>query len=291
MTQLLRNKELFENKAENTGFLETDMLQYFHPDGKADTVPAQGNHSHGVFRRRPMKKYVVWILAAMLCLCACTAKTETTKPEEPEIGSGMIAGGWTVFADETVAPLPEDAQKAFDKATEQLVGVGYTPVALIGQQVVAGMNYAILCKAETITAEPETTLKVLIIYADLEGNASITNIADFVIADYTNDTTEPAEMLAGGWYAPKEFQVPNLPAEAQKAFDKASDGFVGSGIFPLALLGTQVVAGTNYAFLCRVEPVVLDPIPSIEVVIVYEDLEGNASFTSFTTVNAADFNK
>jgi hypothetical protein len=35
---------------------------------------------------------------------------------------------------------------AFDKAAACLAGASYEPVAVLGKQVVAGMNYCLLCK-------------------------------------------------------------------------------------------------------------------------------------------------
>ena len=44
-------------------------------------------------------------------------------------------------------------------------------------------------------------------------------------------------------------------------------------------MGTQVVAGTNYMFLCEGSKVVQNPKPELYVVKVYQDLNGNADFT------------
>ena len=44
---------------------------------------------------------------------------------------------------------------------------------------------------------------------------------------------------------------------------------------PIAYLGYQIVAGKNYLILCESKIVVPDPIPSLTLVTVYEDLDGN----------------
>ena len=77
--------------------------------------------------------------------------------------------------------LNDDDQAAFDAAAEELAGVSYTPLALMGTQVVAGTNLAFLCCAESATAETESALCVVIVYADLEGNYTLTSIAPFSI--------------------------------------------------------------------------------------------------------------
>jgi hypothetical protein len=48
------------------------------------------------------------------------------------------------------AVLTEEAQSAFDKAMEGLVGVNYTPLALLGTQLVSGTNYSFLCEAAVV---------------------------------------------------------------------------------------------------------------------------------------------
>lgn len=48
-------------------------------------------------------------------------------------------------ADETI--LSEEAQKAFDAEVKPLTGVGYTPLLEVGDQVVKGVNYHIICQA------------------------------------------------------------------------------------------------------------------------------------------------
>ena len=99
------------------------------------------------------------------------------------------------------------------------------------------------------------------------------------------------ELLDGGWQAPESAEAMDaMPQEAATAYAKALEGFVGNNLTPVALLGTQLVAGTNYAFLCHSSLVTLDPVVSMQVVVIYADLSGNATITNIVTVNPADFN-
>ncbi len=85
-------------------------------------------------------------------------------------------GGWT----EPDSPaVPEDALQALTKASETLTGMEYTPVALLASQVVAGMNYRILCEARATVPDAETEYVILTVYADPQGNAQITETAAF----------------------------------------------------------------------------------------------------------------
>ena len=91
--------------------------------------------------------------------------------------------------------------------------------------------------------------------------------------------TANVEPMTGGWEnIPHE--AGELPADAQAAFDKAVDGLVGAEYVPVALMSTQVVAGTNYCILCQVMPVVPNATPTWALVYIYADLDGNAEITN-----------
>ena len=122
------------------------------------------------------------IFAMTACGSSGTAEEggneEGTETEEP------MSGGWEL-AENDAAELPEEVQTAFDKAVANLEGNELKPVAYMAQQVVAGMNYMILCESTLVTAEPVTSYQVAVIYADLQGNAEVTQINDFDLAAYT----------------------------------------------------------------------------------------------------------
>ena len=65
---------------------------------------------------------------------------------------------------------------------EALDGVAYEPIALLGTQVVAGMNYCILCRAWPATPDAQVGFVLAYVYADLEGNATFTHFAQIDIA-------------------------------------------------------------------------------------------------------------
>ena len=90
-----------------------------------------------------------------------------------------------------------------------------------------------------------------------------------------------AEGMLGGW---KVCDDPTVTKEAQAVMDKALEGFVGSKVEPVALLATQVVAGTNYCFLCRVTPVVPNAQSAWCLVYVYHALDGSARILEFQDV-------
>ena len=68
-------------------------------------------------------------------------------------------------------------------------------------------------------------------------------------------------------------KVPPL-ADIPAALNAALDGLEGCVYKPIALLGTQIVAGTNYCFLCETTVVAPDAQPSYALVYVFDGLSG-----------------
>ena len=105
-----------------------------------------------------MKKWIAMVLLAvmLLSLAACGQKKE-----EP-----AAVGGWTL---NDSGELSAEAKAAFDKAMEGLMGVNYTPVALLGTQLVSGTNYSILAEATVVYPDAQPYYAVVTVYEDLQG--------------------------------------------------------------------------------------------------------------------------
>lgn len=214
--------------------------------------------------------------------------TETIEPDEEFIGT--LAGGWS-GAEACGAALPEEVQAAFDKALEGYDGMTFEPITLLSSQVVAGMNYAILCKGTPVVPNPTPSLKVVIVYSRFDGTAEIISVADFSVADFNTGeiASESIETgVPGGWFV-TDIPACELPEEAGEALNKAKENFEGSEIEPLAYLGSQVVAGLNFAYVARLTTVTDDPVSTLNVVIVYRDLSGGATVTTIEPLNIADY--
>lgn len=65
-------------------------------------------------------------------------------------------------------PLNTEEQALFRQVTAHLSGVGYTPES-VSTQVVAGRNYRFICKAVTVTREPQTYQAEVIVFEPLPG--------------------------------------------------------------------------------------------------------------------------
>ena len=83
------------------------------------------------------------------------------------------SGGW--YQPGTPA-LDSTLRDVFDKGMEGLVGVSYTPVALLSAQVVAMMNYCFLCEATTVVPGAETDWALVYLFEDTAGNVELTNV-------------------------------------------------------------------------------------------------------------------
>ena len=136
-----------------------------------------------------MKTMLAMLLSCSLlfALFACSAFAEAP-----------LLGGWNSPESPEITP---ELQEIFDQATEDLLGVNYTPVALIGTQVVAGMNYCFLCEAKTVVPNAVPYYANVTVYKDLNGKATVTDIEEL-------ETHSSSEIAA---YAEDDFLV--IPAE------------------------------------------------------------------------------
>ncbi len=240
-----------------------------------------------------MKKMIALLLAVLfvfsLVACGEKDKTEDTKgteaPEKAEADATesdgeTLDGGWS---DTQSIVVTDDVKALFDKANEKLAGAQYEPIAVLETQVVAGANYLVLCKETATVPNAVTTYALVTLYADPEGNAEITDIKNSGVA--APEAYDPENPVAGGYSEPESYEVTEEVKTALKTSYKSVDGV---SLEPKALLGTQIVAGTNYRILCKSGPVVPNAASTYVIVTVYADLEGNAELTETVDFSAAD---
>ena len=242
-----------------------------------------------------MKKIITILLisalGSALLLAGCGNKnTGTDQPEVPDASAasepesnpgGMILGGRTASAD-AASTLTDEEKETLEKALEGLVGATYEPVVVLATQLVACTNYAYLCTTTPVVPDAVPHWTVAVVYKDLQGNVSLTNVADLDLADVKIPEQTDTSEAVGAWAITEPSgKAVMLPSEeAQAAFDKATEAYVGVSFQPIALLGTQIVAGTNYKILCYGTPSTSDPFTSLYVIDVYADLQGNAEITN-----------
>jgi len=115
---------------------------------------------------------ILVICLSMLTLTSCKEKQEEIEERQEEVEN---LGGWQEKDEEVTG----DALVAFNKAIEGLTGAKYEPIKLMASQVVAGMNYKILCDVTVVGVNQKAEKKVVIIYEDPGNNCSITSIEDY----------------------------------------------------------------------------------------------------------------
>lgn len=162
-------------------------------------------------------------------------------------------GDWT-FDVHVGENLPQKLATAFAGLNETLLGADYAPIAYLGTQEVNGINHAVLAEQTVLTGKDTKNVVVLIFNEK-------PNATDVALVNIDRIVESGAVM--GGVVVDAKTE---LPADAKVAWDDAFDGFVGSDIEPIALLGTQLVNGTNYIFAAKVTPVVPDADTNVVVI-------------------------
>ena len=104
--------------------------------------------------------------------------------KDNELEKKEATGGWSVYNKTEAQELDKKVQKIYDKALKELSGVEYTPIALLGTQLVSGNNYAVLALGKTTTKESTYTIAVLTIYNNLDDKASVESIAEIDLSEF-----------------------------------------------------------------------------------------------------------
>lgn len=194
-----------------------------------------------------MKNSIRFTSAAMAALIAMSCATFSAFADDtaPAVDPGytdFIAGGWEVNAGSTAMSKNPAARAAFKKATAELEGVSYQPIAVLGTQVVAGTKYAILCKAAPVVPDAAPEITIMYIYENVDGTVEIDGFQTIISGDDE-----------GGFKANTgKFTIKNKKNKAvYSAYKKAVKELVGVDYKPVLYLGKQSKSGSNYMILCR----------------------------------------
>ncbi|MBR5090644.1 MAG: hypothetical protein IK093_14530 [Ruminiclostridium sp.] len=208
------------------------------------------------------------VSAAMTGITFPAAAAKGTDDTEASAGKQYVSvvGGWTVNEGSVAMSRNPAAKNAFKKAVKGYSGTSFTALAFLASQVVAGTNYCILCRATPDGKNADPEIRLMYIYEDLKGNATITGFRTLI-----------GKQLMGGYTANTGKTAIGSNKDVKKVFDKALRELVGVEYTPLSYLGSQIVSGTNYLVLCRSRVVYPDAPYYFSLVSVNKSLTGKAS--------------
>lgn len=173
----------------------------------------------------------------------------------------MNLGSWNIEINKN---MPQKVASAIYKLGEKLLGAQYSPIVYLGYQQVNGINHAVLAE-QLVTTGRDTKNVVILIFNEKPNEMEATLVSIDRVLE------------SGGSFGGIEVNVNStLSPELEDIWNKAFEGFVGSKITPIALLGTQVTKGTDYIFAATVENVGLETKKTVALVTVKE-LEKNVS--------------
>ena len=137
---------------------------------------------------------------------------------------------------------------------------------LVGALLFTGCNATTAVENEAKKLESEAAKLESEVVKEFEsyGQEIVDDVEEWVAAAITGDT---------------------LTTEENEIFGKATKGLTDATYAPVATLATQVVSGTNYAFLCLSIPNNDTEDPEWKVITVYNDLEGNVEITANNTLD------
>lgn len=227
----------------------------------------------------------VLAVSAVIANIPVSAYADNTVKPVTEITFSMdsgdnIVGGWAINTGEVSLNANKNAKNAFKKATKGVEGESYKAIALLGTQVVAGTNYAILCRVTPKDIDGgDEEIRVMYIYEDLQGKAEITGFKTII-----------GKLLPGGFSAnPGKFGLKNNKT-VYNSYKKAVKSVKDCKLTAVAYLGSQVVAGTNYLILCGCKNTSSNKY-TYSLVKVYKSLDGKNSVISNEELKLGEYDE
>ena len=232
--------------------------------------------------KRKMKALIAVLLSVLLFF------TMTVTAFADEAGTSN-PGGWTVAP--VGGSIPDDVSAALADALGINVGMDVVPVAYFATQVVSGTNYAILCEKTSVVQNPVLKLALYKVHVALDGTTNLIGESeDFNIEDYDQDGANLILQTgkAGGWQIPEDYSrldSVNLPQELATLVSAIeNEALLGASYEPMAYLGSQVVKGTRYAFLCHETMATEEAGSSIAVVTLVQEPDGLIALDTVCTI-------
>lgn len=223
-----------------------------------------------------MKKTAALLMAMLMVLnlAACTGKKE-----DEVIGKGKSKIVIKVVdnnGEEKNYNLATDAGTVYDVLNElsadKNAGFTFETIEVGGYKIVKTIN-------GVQTSLDDGTYWEFYVRGEIS-NRTIENvpIEDGVLYSF-NYVDKSEKEKVGGWQSCDGY-TQLLAEEDLTRFEKAVEGLVGVGYTPVQVIATQLVNGTNYAYLAQGTTITANPKKSFYIVKITEDAQGNIDLAS-----------
>ena len=147
-----------------------------------------------------------------------------------EITNAKLLSGW-VLKLEKADKLPQDVATAFGNLYGDKLGGAYMPVYYVGLQLVNGVNHKLIAERNKYISGGKAVKDFSVVTINIPAGSVGGKGATIVSEEDTTDFV--------------------LRDEVEKGFKKALAEFTGVNYKPILELGTQVVKGMDYHFICE----------------------------------------
>ena len=164
--------------------------------------------------------------------------------------------------------LPQEVASAMVAINTNYLGATFVPLWYVGKQVVNGANYLFIAKEVRSTKERNTAIVGLV--------ANVPAGAGFIHGKGANIVEIIEEV--------------DLPEEAKEAFENGTKQLMGMNYKPIVYVGSQVVKGMNYYYICEAKGVYPDAKPFAVMlgVNVFQDQATVFSVTPLAALNKSE---
>ena len=147
-----------------------------------------------------------------------------------EFNTGGPFGGYQII-NTPVSELPQEVATAIGVVNSGLLGATYVPIRYVGRQLVNGWNHMFIAKEVRTTRVTSEKIVVLVI--------------NIPAGDVTGEQAKVVSII----------EEAQLDPEVKDIFEAAMGSIVGVNYTPILFIGTQIVKGINYYFVCSAQVV------------------------------------
>ena len=142
--------------------------------------------------------------------------------------SGDVCGGWQLVGQPIGSSMPQKLASGWEAAMEGFVGANYSPIFLVAQQLVNGINYLIIAEQTPVVQNPTKHIVALIINVPFNMTGEGSKIVRVITID-----------------------DPEVPKDILALFNSTVQNLLGSSHTPILYLGSQIVSGIQFYIICE----------------------------------------